>query len=582
VGLIVGSNVFESAALAMWRCGYSPIPIYAGEKKPGVYGIISADGTKGPWHDLAGWQRYCRERAPEAKAASWGRMSDAKGGGIGVACGYGGLVAIDVDHPDLIEPIRAVLPPIIVEKVGRKGFTAFYRADHPRDDATWWTKRNYRDADDSGLLDFLAIGSQTVLPPTLHKDTGEPYRWTTERTLLNTPLDALPLFADAHRAAMEEVLREHGWNAPEPPQPRRDAVERAPHDASDDMLWHDDLNTVGLENLSAWVEELRLPKGRWRGATYRAVAPWRTSGSNRAEGQRSANLSFHRDGIVDFGSGETFTPIRSIAKARNIPRSAAAAWLRERLGLPDEKLILLNAAKSGRLKATYPDHAVDLAAAQTALHSALDGFEAHMKEWRAIRNLHRVAPPMIAPKVPVMGIRIDAGGGKTFAAAEKVAAWSRRGWRLAVSVSRVDLGEKFAKMLEAHGVKGRVYRGRNQPDPDASDHSSPSLDCCNETVARHNVGAAKRESGAFTCDLSVLKYEPTGALSAWCMIPNGILSILRHASEPITNPCLQTRKYHNQFRRNPVSLGDLLAHRYCYVAVVACICRAASRASHRH
>jgi hypothetical protein len=93
-----------------------------------------------------------------------------------------------------------------------------------------------------------------------------------------------------------------------------------------------------------------------------------------------------------------------------------------------------------------------------------------MKEWRAIRNLHRVAPPMIAPKVPVMGIRIDAGGGKTVAAAEKVAAWSRRGWRLAVAVSRVELGEKFAKMLEAHGVKGRVYRGRNQPDPDAPGH----------------------------------------------------------------------------------------------------------------
>lgn len=473
-------RIIEAAAVALYRCGHSPLPIYAGEKKPGVYGGVNADGDKGPWYDLRGWQNYCTERASEAKAASWGRMADAKSGGIGVACGYGGLIAIDVDHPDLIEPIRAILPPILVEKVGRKGFTAFFRGDHRRDDVEWWEKKNYGLTVPNpenpekpirvGLLDFLAVGSQTVLPPSIHPDTGEPYRWTSERTLLNTPIADLPVFTDEHRAEMERVLRAHGWDAPELATPRRDAVERLVRPTSDDMVWHDDVNAVALTNLSAWVPDLGLSKTRQHGAGYRAVATWRGSGSGRSDAQRSANLSFHPTGIVDFGSGETFTPIRVVAKARGIPRPAAAAWLRERLGLPDERLIVLNAGKSGALKPTYPDCAVDLDAAQTSLHGVLTDFESQMLEWRTIRNQHRIKPPLIIPKTPVWGVRIDAGGGKSFAAAEKIAAWSRRGWRLAVAVPRVDLGERFARMLEVHHVTAQVYRGRNQRDPDAPDH----------------------------------------------------------------------------------------------------------------
>jgi hypothetical protein len=112
------------------------------------------------------------------------------------------------------------------------------------------------------------------------------------------------------------------------------------------MLWHDDVNGAALANLWAWVEELRLPKGHWRRVSYRAVAPWRTSGSGRADAQRSPNLSFHPTGIEDFGD-QKWAPIRVVAKARGVPFSAAAAWLRQRLGLPDERLVLLNASTRG-------------------------------------------------------------------------------------------------------------------------------------------------------------------------------------------------------------------------------------------
>lgn len=455
------SSSFESAALAMHGNGYSLLPIGAGTKSPGIYRGFVTDEGDGPWFGLPGWQSFCTERASSAaKPAAWGRMADRYGGGIGLACGFGGLVAVDIDDDALVDPILAVLPPVMVAKRGRKGRTALFRAVEPL------PSKNYRTADKRGLLDFLSVGKQTVLPPTIHPDTGHPYEWTTERTLLDTQLEELPAFTRAHLVTMEVILRAHGWDEPAPRQPRGEAVERPAQGApADDMLWHDDLNTVALSNLAAWAPAL-LPGGRWRGPTYRVVARWRASGSGRSEEKRGTNLSFHPDGIVDFGTGETFTPVRVVAKAERIPYPAAAAWLRQQLGLPDERLILLRSTKSGSLSPTYPDRAVPVADATTELRGALDDFEAQMKAWRIYRNQTRLKSPLIHQKPPVWGVKIDAGGGKSYQAARNVAAWTKRGWRLAYVVPRIDLGKDIALDLKSLGIEAQVYRGRKQADPD--------------------------------------------------------------------------------------------------------------------
>ncbi len=451
--------------------GYSLLPIGAGTKSPGIYrGFVNDEGA-GPWFGLTGWRSFCTERESAAKTAAWGRMADAYGGGLGVATGFGSLIAIDVDDDALIDPIFAVLPPVMVAKRGRKGVTAFYRGEHPRDEG-WWRKRNYKTEEKHGLLDFLADGAQTVLPPTVHPDIGRPYGWTTERTLLDVPLSELPVFTETHRAEMEGVLRRFGWTDSERPARRGAAVERPTrsHDLDGDLLWHDDVNTVALASLPAWAPAL-LPGGRWFGHNYRVVAPWRSSGSGRSEEKRGSNLSFHADGIVDFGTGETFTPIRVVAKAQRIPYPAAAARLRQQLGLPEERLILLRSTKSGLLSPTYLDRAVPLTDATTELRGALDDFETQMKAWRIYRNQAHLKSPLIHQKPPVWGVKIDAGGGKSFQAARNVAAWTRRGWRLAYVVPRIDLGEKIALNLKSLGIKAQVYRGREQADPDAPDHT---------------------------------------------------------------------------------------------------------------
>ncbi|UPK16791.1 bifunctional DNA primase/polymerase [Bradyrhizobium sp. 131] len=458
------ASPFALIALGLIERGYSPLPIAPwGEqdwnpkgKEPGRL-EVGRDGEL-EWYRLKNWQLFCDRQAHPKIIEHWSTWPEA---GIGLATGFGGLVAVDVDDDSLIDPILGALPPVLVAKRGRKGMTAFYRAVEPL------PSKNYRTTDKRGLLDFLSAGKQTVIPKTPHPAGGW-YEWTTDRTLLDTPLSDLPLLTGAHVAAMEEILRAHGWDAREQSRPRGAAPERpARGETADESLWHDDVNTVALARLPSWLPALGLPKTRPNGVGYRAVAPWRGSGSGRSEARRQPNLSFHPTGIQDFGTMETFTPIRVVAKAKGTPYSAAAAWLRQQLGLPDERLILLRSTKSSSLPPTYPDRAVSLADATTELRGALDGFEAQMKAWRVYRNQTRLTSPLIHRKPPVWGVKIEAGGGKSFQAARNVAAWTRRGWRLAYVVPRIDLGEKIGLGLGKLGIKAQVYRGREQADPDA-------------------------------------------------------------------------------------------------------------------
>lgn len=473
------NSPFALAAPALIGMGYSPIPIaprcireplFDGDNPPGGQTpgrFKPARDGKRYWFGFKQWKAFCKRPAHPSAITDWASWPDA---GVGVCCGYGGLLAIDVDHPYLIEPIRAILPPILVEKFGRKGFTAFFRSEHPRADTAWWKKKNYGleipnpghagKQKRVGLLDFLGAGSQTVVPPTSHPKGGH-YVWTTERTLLNTPLEALPLFTDAHREAMEEVLRRFGWDAPEPRvASSRSNVKRPVRVASEPR--RDDVNDAALNNLSAWVSALGLPKTRPIGAGYRAVAPWRSSGSGRPGAQRGTNLSFHPDGIVDFGTNEGFTPVGVVAKARDVSYAEAYAWLRAQLGLVDTP------APAPQVQATYPDRRVPLDIGEWRLKEAIAGFETVMREWRDIRAAPSKTRIVLDP--PVRIIKIEAGGGKTHETAAKIAAWLPQGYRIAVAVPDHDLARQVARTIGAHGVSVEIYRGYTQPDPLAPEH----------------------------------------------------------------------------------------------------------------
>jgi hypothetical protein len=332
----MASNLADTA-LALYGNGYSVLPIVP-HNLP-LKGRGKAPGTDFP---MVGWQDYCIERASIHTTAAWGRRMDRRGGGLGLACGFGGLVAVDIDDESLIAPLRMVLPEIVVAKVGRKGLTAFYRADKPL------PSRNY-----SGLLDFLSGGKQTVLPPSIHPDTGRPYVWITARSLFDMALQELPLITVEHVAAMEQVLRAHGWDAPESAQPRGDAGERTILSAggSGAASLFREVNDRALADLAAWVPALGLQRCYRAGSGFKAVAEWRASGSGRALHSRAPNLSLTSRGIRDFGDGQGYSPIDVVMRAHGISASEALDWLAPLVGVQLHDIEA--AAMAERIVATY-------------------------------------------------------------------------------------------------------------------------------------------------------------------------------------------------------------------------------------
>ena len=70
--------------------------------------------------------------------------------------------------------------------------------------------------------------------------------------------------------------------------------------------------------------------------SYEAVATWRPSTAGRSLEERESHLSISgAKGIKDFGTGEGFSPIDLVMRARNCPLSDAVAWLMERVQ-PDD------------------------------------------------------------------------------------------------------------------------------------------------------------------------------------------------------------------------------------------------------
>ncbi|MCK1273806.1 bifunctional DNA primase/polymerase [Bradyrhizobium sp. 61] len=309
---------FTQAGPGLYENGYSPIPIMPNSKLPGTY----ADES---WKAANGWNDYCTTRPRQLQINYWSKWPNA---GVGVACGLG-LICIDIDFEPAMDALLEMLPHSNVQKKGRKGISLFYRGNT---DAI--RSRNFRTPERVGLVDLLAEGKQTVLPPSIHPDTGEPYYWWTDDTLLDVRLDQLTELPDDIAERIGEVLKAYGYD------PQADRRSEPPSEVPDVSQYHSTdffrkLNEDALANLHAWVGKLALPKGRWLGAKYRAVAPWRSSGSGRAMAKRHPNLSFDPSGIQDFGTMETFTPINVVMKSMELgeaQRDAAVQWLGEQLG----------------------------------------------------------------------------------------------------------------------------------------------------------------------------------------------------------------------------------------------------------
>lgn len=171
--------------------GLSVIPIIPGGKAPGEF-------VNGAWKKMDGWNVYANRLPSTVEVQYWSTLP---GAGVGLVCGpISGIIGLDFDYDidGLHEVIRRMIPDSPVKKVGAKGYTAFYRYNGER--SRQWKREKQvvieiisanGVPDENGEMSWHP--KQTVLPPTLHPDTGEEYRWITRDTLLTINPLTLPL-----------------------------------------------------------------------------------------------------------------------------------------------------------------------------------------------------------------------------------------------------------------------------------------------------------------------------------------------------------------------------------------------------
>lgn len=186
--------------------GYSPIPLHA------VTGLPL----------LRRWDGL-RSEALSVETISH-LASRHPGLGLAVAGGFRGLVPIDIDTDDagVIDAVCDVLPPPKAVKASRRGYTGFYFDPTGKvGGRKFQTPKPYAVM----LVEILATGVTTI-PPTRHRKTGQPYRWLTKATLLNTRVSELSIVTSANVEALERALTP--WIPPKPvyvAPPASDAVE---------------------------------------------------------------------------------------------------------------------------------------------------------------------------------------------------------------------------------------------------------------------------------------------------------------------------------------------------------------------
>ncbi|MET4022781.1 bifunctional DNA primase/polymerase [Bradyrhizobium sp. RT10b] len=319
------SSPFALTAPALLAGSFSPIPIMPNSKLPGRY----ADDS---WRAYKGWNDFCTTRPSQLQIKYWSKWPDA---GVGVACGLG-LICIDIDFEPAMDALLAMLPHSNVQKKGRKGISLFYRGN-----TDVIRSRNFRTPERVGLVDLLSEGKQTVLPPSIHPDTGEPYYWWTDDTLLDVSLNELTELPDDIAERIGEVLKAYGYDPrSERRAPAQDDISAGmPGGPRSALSIYRQANDDALLNLDSWVPSLYLYKCRRKPGGYLAVATWRRSGSGRARELRKRNLHIVRDGIRDFGDGRTYTPVDLVMAALEIDKSTALNWMLRKL--PQEPLILL-------------------------------------------------------------------------------------------------------------------------------------------------------------------------------------------------------------------------------------------------
>lgn len=326
-------SAFAQAAPDLISLGFNPITILppSASHHQGR-GKAPGECRGGHWQGMPKWQRF---RDSQMAGFELGLAMKAPDANVGIVLGSPAgpgyyVIAVDFDatDPDALDTLLRAAPASPMVKRGSKGETRLYRAAKT-------IKSKPYDGPDGRLVDLLTgfDARQTVCPPSIHPGTLQPYVWTAGPVRA----DALPVFDEDDLAALEETLEQCGWvrgGRSRPDRPVRAASEHDP-----DSIWSE-TKAAALAHLDKWVPALNLYGCRPARGGYEAVATWRASSSGRPIPERKLNLSIQRDGIKDFGTNETYSAIDLVMAAQDCDQAAATDWLRERLGLKDDSVVI--------------------------------------------------------------------------------------------------------------------------------------------------------------------------------------------------------------------------------------------------
>ncbi len=321
---------YVRAAGRLRDMGYHAMPAKPGEKAPGHF-------EAGRWSHMARWQDWCGRMPPEFLHERWEEWADA-----GVCVAHGAVIGADVDtdRKDVADAVVAALGPSPVRRRGQKGWMGYYRPGSGCGGLgarlRWYGPDIYSIGEDGGrswppLVELLLHGSQSVVPPTIHPDTGQPYHWLTPDTLEDTPLGDLPELPADPVGCLDAALGRLGLTRENPNGRARAEKPREPAPAGTHDLEKPrfrSMNDRALATLDLWFPALALPGTCRRGTgSWEAVAAWRPSSSGRPVEKRGANLHASPGGIRDFGDGAPYTAIDLVIAARGCSFEGAVDWL---------------------------------------------------------------------------------------------------------------------------------------------------------------------------------------------------------------------------------------------------------------
>lgn len=152
-----------------------------------------------------GWQRLARSPYDASSLNQYVNKYGERNIGLatGTLIGDGmQLVAIDVDHPDFLKYVESAMPFTLSGKKGKKGLTWFALA--PKD-----MQNKKLQSKGAMIVEVLANGCQTVLPPSIHPDTNEPYHWI-GIPLYEADLRSLPVINDGFVLEMQSIINGSG------------------------------------------------------------------------------------------------------------------------------------------------------------------------------------------------------------------------------------------------------------------------------------------------------------------------------------------------------------------------------------